>query len=186
MMGNKALLVVNGRTAKALSPGESLGSVQLVAVKGEVVTIRVDGAQSDLHLGETQASVAGGAPPVGGSQISMASDASGHFLAEGLVNGKPTRFMVDTGATSVAMSLADAVKLGVDYQKGRAVQVSTANGVAPAYALKLHSVRIGDVEVFDVDAVVTSQRMPYVLLGNSFLNRFQMRRDADILVLTRR
>lgn len=186
IMGSKALLVINGRAPRALGPGESLGAVQVISVQGEQARITIDGAPATLRLGEAQSSVAGKARPAGGAQISMASDANGHFMAEGLINGKPARFMVDTGATTMAMSLADAVKLGVDYRKGRPIQVGTANGMATGYALKLRSVRIGDVEVYDVDAVVTQQRMPFVLLGNSFLNRFQMRRDADVMVLTRR
>jgi aspartyl protease family protein len=187
IMGSKAVLVVNGQAPRALGPGESTGSVKVVSVRGEQAVISIDGVQSTLRMGESQSSVAGNsAPRASGQQISMSVDASGHFMADGTINGKSARFMVDTGATTVAMSLADAVKLGVDYRKGRPVQVGTANGVAEGYALKLHSVRIGDVEVYDVDAVVTSQRMPFVLLGNSFLGRFQMRRDADVMVLTRR
>ena len=185
-MGNKAVLVVNGRPPRAVAPGESLGNVKLVSVRGEQAVVLVDGETKTLHLGEAQANVVGEARRATGSQISMAVDANGHFMAEGAINGRPTRFMVDTGATTIAMSLADAVKLGVDYRKGQPIQVGTANGVAHGYSLKLHSVRIGDVEVYDVDAVITSQRMPFVLLGNSFLGRFQMRRDADIMVLTRR
>ncbi len=185
-MGSKAVLVVNGQSPRTLGAGESTGSVKVISVRGEQAVISIDGVQSTLRMGESQSSVAGDARRPSGNQISMAVDANGHFMAEGAINGKATRFMVDTGATTVAMSLADAVKLGVDYRKGRPIQVGTANGVAEGYALKLHSVRIGDVEVYDVDAVVTSQRMPFVLLGNSFLGRFQMRRDADIMVLTRR
>jgi aspartyl protease family protein len=62
----------------------------------------------------------------------------------------------------------------------------TANGLAQGWRVKLASVRIGDVEVYEVDAVVTPQGMPFVLLGNSYLNRFQMRRDNDQMVLERR
>lgn len=185
-MGSKALLVIDGKAPRALGPGESVGEVRVLSVQGEQAKIAVAGTPVTLRLGETQSSIVGKARPAGGVQISMASDVNGHFMADGQINGKSARFMVDTGATTMAMSLADAVKLGVDYRKGRPIQVNTANGVVSGYALKLHSVRIGDVEVYDVDAVVTQQRMPFVLLGNSFLNRFQMRRDADIMVLTRR
>jgi aspartyl protease family protein len=69
---------------------------------------------------------------------------------------------------------------------GPSVRVGTANGLAQGWRVKLASVRIGDVEVYDVDAVVTPQGMPFVLLGNSYLNRFQMRRDNDQMVLERR
>jgi aspartyl protease family protein len=58
--------------------------------------------------------------------------------------------------------------------------------VTAAWKVKLHSVRIGDVEVYEVDAVVTPQPMPQILLGNSYLNRFQMKRDNEQMVLERR
>ena len=66
------------------------------------------------------------------------------------------------------------------------MQIGTANGVAQGYRLRLQSVRVGDVEVYDIDAVVSQQSMPFVLLGNSFINRFSMRRDADQMVLEKR
>jgi len=94
--------------------------------------------------------------------------------------------MLDTGATSVAMSAADAQRIGLDYSKGQRVQMNTANGVASGYKLRLQSVRVGDVEVYDIDAIVSPQPMPFVLLGNSFINRFSMRRDADQMVLEKR
>jgi aspartyl protease family protein len=64
--------------------------------------------------------------------------------------------------------------------------MNTANGQALGYLLTLNSVRIGDVEVQNVEAIVAQQAMPYVLLGNSFLTRFSMRRDNDQMVLERR
>ena len=64
--------------------------------------------------------------------------------------------------------------------------MGTANGVVPGWLIRLDSVRVGDVEVFGVDGIVSQQPMPYVLLGNSFLNRFQMKRENDQMVLDRR
>ena len=64
--------------------------------------------------------------------------------------------------------------------------MATANGVAQGWRLKLASVRVGDVEVYDVDAIVMPQAMPFVLLGNSFLTRFQMKRDNDQMTLDKR
>ena len=64
--------------------------------------------------------------------------------------------------------------------------MNTANGVAQGWRLKLDSVRIGDVEVFGVEAIVTPQAMPYVLLGNSFLTSFQMTRNNEQMVLEKR
>ena len=94
--------------------------------------------------------------------------------------------MVDTGATSVGLGVSEAERVGIDYKAGQNVRMQTANGITPAWLVKLASVRIGDVELFYVDAVVGMQSMPYVLLGNSFLSRFQMRRDNEQMVLERR
>jgi len=89
-------------------------------------------------------------------------------------------------ATAVALGAAEAERMGIDYRAGRPVRMSTANGVAQGWVVRLNSVRIGDVEVFGVEAVVGTMSMPYVLLGNSFLGRFQMKRDNDQMVLERR
>ena len=66
------------------------------------------------------------------------------------------------------------------------VKASTANGIVKGHRITLRSVRIQDVEVFDVAAAVLPQPMPHILLGNSFLNRFQMNRQNDTLKLSRR
>jgi aspartyl protease family protein len=94
--------------------------------------------------------------------------------------------MVDTGATTIAMSVADAKRIGLDYQNGQTVQMSTANGITQGWRVTLNTVRVGDVMVSGVEAVVSPGGMPYVLLGNSFLSRFQMNRNNDQMVLERR
>ena len=94
--------------------------------------------------------------------------------------------MVDTGATSVSIGIEDARRLGLNYQAGQPVRMSTANGMTMGWRIKLGSVRVGDVEIFDVDGVVSSGSMPFVLLGNSFLSRFQMTRTNDQMVLLKR
>jgi len=93
---------------------------------------------------------------------------------------------VDTGASVVALGSSDADRMGLNYRTSPPVRVGTANGMAQGWRVKFASVRLGDVELFDVDGIVTAQPMPFVLLGNSFLNRFQMRREADLMVLERR
>jgi aspartyl protease family protein len=121
-----------------------------------------------------------------GGRIVLTAGSGGHFMTQGAINGRAVRFMVDTGASLVGMGASDAERLGLDYKAGERGMVNTANGVAPAWKLKLGSVRVGDVEVFGVDALVSPRPMPYILLGNSFLTRFQMKRDNDQMVLDRR
>ena len=63
---------------------------------------------------------------------------------------------------------------------------ATANGPVPIHRVMLNSVRLGDVEVYNVEAVVMPAQMSHVLLGNSFLTRFQMKRENDRMTLTKR
>lgn len=185
-IGTRAILVING-TPKTLAPGESFQNVRLVSMQngealveagGRRVTLRMD---SPVSIGARE-----GTDSAGGSRIVLNADSRGHFMAPGSINGRQVNFLLDTGATTVALSIADAVRLGIDYEKGAVVRTSTANGSAVGYRLRLATVRVGDVEVREVDAIVLQQPMPYVLLGNSFIGRFSMRRDAEQLVLERR
>jgi aspartyl protease family protein len=96
------------------------------------------------------------------------------------------RFVVDTGATLVSLSSADAERLGIDYTKGVASLVSTANGVANAWKIKLDTVRVGNITLNSVDAAVVASRAVPPLLGMSFLNRMDMRREGGLLTITKR
>jgi aspartyl protease family protein len=122
-----------------------------------------------------------------GNRIVLTAGSGGHFITQGAINGRAVQFLVDTGATAVSIGVADAERLGIDYRKGQLARGSTANGTVTVYRVKLDSVRVGDVEVSNVDAaVVPTDTGGQVLLGNSFLERFQMTRFNDQLVLERR
>ncbi len=185
VMGSKALLVVNGSAPKAVAAGETHQGVKVVSVLGEQATLEIKGQRSTVRVGD--APVSQGAQPGGanGSKIVLPMGSGGHFYAQGLVNGKPIRFMVDTGATTVALGVSDAQRMGIDYQKGLAVRMGTANGIAQGWKIKLSTVKIGDVEVYEVDAIVGPD-MPFALLGNSFLGRFNMNKTIDQMVLDKR
>ncbi len=186
MLGNKALLIVDGRRPKTVAPGETHQGVKVVSTSGDQATVEIDGKRHTLRVGDAPASVGGSVSSNRGTRIVLTAGSGGHFLTQGAINGRAVQFMVDTGATMVALGVSDAERLGLNYKTGQPGHVSTANGTVPAWRMTLASVRIGDVEVYDVDALVTPQPMPYILLGNSFLTRFQMKRDNDQMVLERR
>ena len=186
MLGSKALLMVDGGAPRTVAPGETYKGVKVVSTSGDQAVVEVEGRRQTLRVGDAPASVGGNGGAARGSRIVLTAGSGGHFLTGGSINGRATQFMVDTGATTVAMGVAEAERLGIDYRKGQLMRGSTANGVVTAYAVKLKSVRIGDVEVFDVDASVLPGSMSHILLGNSFLTRFQMTRQNDQLVLDRR
>jgi aspartyl protease family protein len=185
-IGSRAILIVNGGAPKTVAVGESFQGVKLVSLQAEQAVVESEGKRVTLRM-DTPVSIGGnGGGSSGGSRIVLPADSRGHFMTQGMINGRPVTFMLDTGATSIGLSADDAQRIGLDYSKGRPVQMSTANGVSQGYRLRLQSVRVGDVEVYDIDAIVTQQPMPFVLLGNSFINRFSMRRDADQMVLEKR
>ncbi len=185
MLGSRALLIIDGGPPRSLAVGDSAQGVKLVSVASDSAVVDIAGKRIALRLGESPASL-GERGQASSGRISLPADSGGHFMAQGSINGRPVQFMVDTGASSVALSMGEAERIGLAYRGGQPVRIGTANGVAQGWRIKLASVRIGDVEVYEVDAVVTPQGMPFVLLGNSYLNRFQMRRDNDQMVLERR
>jgi aspartyl protease family protein len=182
-MGMKALLVIDGQT-KMLAPGESHAGVKLLALSDSEARIERGGQVSTLRLGAAPVALGGTARQDGGGrEIVLPVGPGGHFLAQGTVNGRAMQFMVDTGATSIALSQADAERIGIDWRNGRRGMSSTANGPVVVHQVTLGTVRIGEVTVSNVEAVVVPAAMPFALLGNSFLGRFQMRRDNDTMRL---
>ena len=187
MVGSKALLIVDGSEPKIVAAGESYKGVKIVSTAGDTAVIEISGKRYNTRIGDSPASVGGGGGgSSSGSKIVMSMGSGGHFMAQGSINGKATQFMVDTGATAVSLGAAQAKQMGLDYTAGKPVRMNTANGQTMGYLMTLNSVRVGDVEVFNVEAIVAQQSMPFVLLGNSFLTRFSMRRDSDQMVLERR
>lgn len=187
MMGGKALIIVDGSPPKTVAVGETYKGVRIVSTQGDQAVIEMSGRQHTLRVGDAPANVgAGAAGGAEGNRIVLTAGSGGHFVTLGQINGKSAQMVIDTGATAVSMGVSDAQRLGIDYQSGQMVRMSTANGVVPGWVIKLSSVRVGNVSVHGVDAVVSSGSMPYVLLGNSFLTHFQMNRSNDQMVLEKR
>lgn len=180
-MGDKALLVLDGRT-QVLAPGQAAAGVRVVGWDADALVIERDGQRLLLRPGGAQAVGAAASAPRG-REVVIPVGSGGHFVVSGAINGRATRFMVDTGATSVALSRAEAERIGLDTAGAPAVLASTAGGVVPVQQVTLARLRLGEVELANVAAVVTPTPMPFVLLGNSALSRFRMQREADVMRL---
>lgn len=185
-IGSRAILIVNGNPPKTVAIGESYQGVKLISLQAEQAVVELEGKRVNLRMDTPVSIGGGGGTGGGGNRVVLSADSRGHFMTQGSINGRPVTFMLDTGATAVALSADDAQRIGLDYSKGQRVMMNTANGATTGYRLRLQSVRVGDVEVYDIDAIISPQAMPFVLLGNSFINRFSMRRDADQMVLEKR
>ena len=185
--GGKALVTIDAAAPRFLSPGQAHQGVRVVSLQQDAAVIEVDGRRQTLRVGDAPVSLGGSAGPATGAQrVVLTADGQGHFTPAGQINGRTVQFMVDTGASQVILGEAEAQRINLDFRRGQRVQVSTANGQALGHMVSLDSVRVGDAQVFGVSAIVLPQPMPYVLLGNTFLTRFQMQRNNDQLTLEKR
>jgi aspartyl protease family protein len=186
MMGHKPLFIINGGSPKSLAANESHQGVTVVSSAGDQAVVEIAGHRRTLRVGEAPANVAASVSQGGRGTIALTADPNGLFLSQGTINGSLVQFVVDTGATLVGLGVADAERAGLNYRDGQPVLLSTANGVSQGWRIKLASVRIGNIELNQVDGVVSPMGSPYVLLGNSFLSQFQMKRENDQMTLERR
>jgi aspartyl protease family protein len=194
VVGSKAWLAIDCGTPKPVSASETLRGVRLISASGSQAIIELAGQRHILQVGEAPVRMSGGTcagVPDRNTAVErrtriVLTENGGHFIAAGNINGHAMQFMVDTGATLVGMSGADAERAGINYKSGQAVNISTANGVVQGFRIRLDSVRVGDVEVYGVVAIVTPQPMPFVLLGNSFLSLFKMQRENNLMTLDMR
>jgi aspartyl protease family protein len=184
----QALLVIAGQPHVVLV-GSTVRGVRLISLSPAQAEVEVNGQRRVLHAGASQVRIAGigdSAGDASGQQIVLAAGSGGHFTSAGQINGKAVSFLVDTGASAVAIGQADADRIGLAYKDSPRGFAGTANGRVPVHLVTLNSIRIGDIEVANVEALVMPSAMQHVLLGNTFLTRFQMQRDNDTLRLTRR
>ena len=179
----KAILVVDGATAKAYQVGSMLSpDTQLVAADSETATIAVNGKRYTLKMGEAVQH----SPPSGRRSVILQAGDHGHFMADAIINGVGIKMLVDTGASLVTLPASDAIKLRINYVKGTRGHVNTAGGDVDAYAVKIDSLKIGDIVLYQVDAIVIETSLNIPLLGMSFLNRMEMRREGNQMTLTKR
>ncbi len=107
------------------------------------------------------------------------------YTTVGSINGMPVNFLIDTGASAVAMSAAEAKRLGVNYKlEGERIQVRTASGISAAYRVQLDTVKVGDILQRNVNAFVIEGNAPQmVLLGMSYLGRLKIRNEGSVMHL---
>jgi aspartyl protease family protein len=177
-----AILSIDAGAPKTVRVGQTFGGVTVVAVEKDRATVEIGGQRRTLVRGQSYSSGAAS----GAQSVTLSAGAGGHFMADGQINGGAVRFLVDTGATTVAIPAGEANRLHIDYRKGQRGTVQTANGPAGAYVVRLDSIRVGSIELQNIEAVVIEKGLETALLGNSFLNRTEMRREGQTMMLIRR
>lgn len=185
LYGGKALLVVDGGRPQSIAVGaKTADGVKLLSIEAGAAVVEIDGRRQRLAVGEH--AVSAGDDGRAAAMVTLTADERGHFHTVGTINGTPVRFLVDTGASLIAMGRSDAAKANVSWEKGEPAVSMTANGPTRIWKVKLDSVRVGDVLLHQVDAAVHEHDLPLVLLGMSFLNRMEMKRDGQTMTLKKR
>ena len=180
----KALQTIDGGPPRIVPVGvKTAEGVKVLSIEGETATLEIDGNKRVLRVGQNVASQGSGAGP---AKVVLTADGGGHFLTTGNINGTSVKFLVDTGASNVSLGASDARRIGIDISKGQQGFVNTANGQASVTLVKLDTVRVGEIVLNNVDALVHQQDMPFALLGMSFLNRMEMQRNGETMTLKKR
>ena len=185
---DKAIIELDGKR-RILSAGNvSPEGVRVIAANSREVILEIAGKRHSYglatHIAETYKN------PLSGNRktVTITPDEQGMYQVNGSINGFHIRFLVDTGATAVSMNKHQALRLGLQYKLyGRESVASTASGLARIYVMNLHKVKIGDIELTNVEGAVHDSDFPQVvLLGNSFLNHLTMKRQGRVLTLEKR
>lgn len=184
LMGESAVLEIDGRQ-RLLRPGQkSPEGVQLLAVDARSARVKIGDVEQQLALG---GSVAASYQQTERAEVRLAADGQGHYSTNAWVNGRSVSVMVDTGATSIAFNYPTARRLGLNLERAQPIRVATANGITQAYRVTLDSVTIGGIKLHNVDATVHADDFPHItLLGNSFLSRVDMEQQGGMLILRAR
>jgi len=181
----KAVISIDGQRRVMAVGDTSPEGVKLIAVNADQATLEVDGKQQSYALGSSVSLNFAKADSV---EEKVFADDRGMFMSVGSINGQSVRFLVDTGATTVAMNTTQAKSLGVRYAtEGVAATASTASGFVKAYRVRLKSVSLGKIRRRNIEAMVIDGEHPGpVLLGMSFLGDLKVEKAGNTLTLKSR
>lgn len=185
-MGSKAIFQVNGQK-KSLQIGQQVGDAKIISIAADSAVIETNnGRQRRLGLGDgyvastqTQSD--------GDSSLVLTPGQGGHYLADVSINGQTQRGIIDTGATHLSMSNKTADLLNINYHAGKPMRSQTANGVINSWLMQIPQLRLGTVTLYNIDLIVRDNNdTGPVLIGMSTLNRFQMKREQDLMILSKK
>lgn len=176
-----AFVIIDGRqqTLKVGATGDA--GVKLLSASTKQGVFLVNGEKVKLGMSRR---VGGTYRKPTSPTVRIAEGMGGHFFSDIEVNGRRAAAVIDTGATSIAMSASQAKQLNIDYKNGLKMKVSTASGTADAYKITLDRVKLGAAEGLNIEAsVIEGDGPPVILIGNTFLRNFDMSIQAGVMTL---
>ncbi len=184
---DKAIVTIDGKQRVLKKGKASPEGVLLIEANSKQAVIEIEGNQDvytlGTHIGSNNAN-----KPTGGEKLIIAPDHGGMYSISGSINGSSVNFIIDTGASSVSMNSNVAKRLGIDYKLTGKKGISyTASGTDEIYIVKLKRVRIGNIELRNIEGVVHEGSFPATtLLGMSFLGKLDMKREGRIMELEKK
>ncbi len=181
---DKAVLDVDGKRRSVAVGATTREGVKLLQANSERAVIEVDGERLTLKLNGKI--ITGAAKHK--NRIQLFPGKGGHYFVDGLINGHKIPFLIDTGATTIAINKNMAKRIGLQYRvDGTKGLVETASGTVAAYDVRFKTVQIRAITLRNVRGTVLDGNFPRVaLLGQSFLNKLNLRRDGIVMELSER
>jgi len=179
---DKALVSVDGKN-KLIRKGQSYKDFVLEYADSKRAVISYNGVPTKYTLGAT-----GGRLQFKKSKSSayrISANPQGMYFTQGSINNTAMEFIVDTGATMVSMNEDHAERLGINAKRdGQEINIKTASAVVKGYKVKLKTVKVGDIQIRDVDATVLMSKQPdTILLGMSFLKNLRVNHSGSVMTL---
>ena len=185
LFSGQAMVTVDGQRRLLKLNKPSPEGLVLISADSKQAVIEVDGERRSYPLGSH---VSTRYDQREQTSAKIWRNQYGSYTTVGNINGLTVNFLVDTGATAVAMYRNDAKRLGIAYRlDGKPMYVSTANGTVLAFEVGLNRVQVGDIVLHNVVGfVIDSVGSGPILLGMSFLNRVTMDDQGKVLMLHRK
>lgn len=179
---DKAVIIIDGKQRILRKNATSPEGVTLISANSNEAILEVDGERKNYTLGNQVSIKFSETEP--GRTVSIAPT-NDLYLVNGSINDFQVQFLVDTGASSVAMNRQTAKRLGLNFRMdGQEGLSETASGYSKIYVVNLEKVTVGDIVLEDVEGVVHDSEFPrIILLGNSFLSKVHLRREGQLLLL---
>ncbi len=185
LFSDRAVVIIDGRQSILRVGQAGPQGVKLITADSEAAVLEIDGETIEARL---DGRVTARQRTASVSEVQVWRNPQGMYTTVGSINGLPVSFMVDTGATLVTLNSAQARRLGIDYRvTGEQAAVTTASGVEPAWSVMLDRVRVGELELRNVGAVVIEGPQPRTaLLGMSYLGRLEISNSGHQMTLKKK
>jgi aspartyl protease family protein len=185
LFSNRAVVLIDGRQHVLQAGQGGQEGVRLLAADSESALLEIDGHEVEARL---DGRVTARKRTAEVQEVQVWRNNAGMYTTVGSINGLTVSFLVDTGASQVALNADEARRLGIDFRvSGTPTSVGTASGVVRAWAVTLDTVKVGSLELHNIGAVVLEGSSPqHALLGMTYLGRLEIDNDGRLMTLRKK